>query len=64
MKVNSKSRRLEHRANMRKLAAGQLNEAETKAVQAAEKARKDVKPPAVLNRKQRKNKRHAARAAK
>ena len=63
MKNNSKDRRLAHRASMRKLAAGQLSEAEATAVQAAEKARKDVKPEAVLNRKQRKGKKAAKRAA-
>lgn len=48
-------RRTEHRANLRKAAAGQLGEAEAKAVQDAETARKAaIKPAAVLNRKQRK----------
>jgi len=65
MKANSHARRLEHRANVRKAAAGQLGEAETKTVQAAEKARKDAyKPQPVLNRKQRKNKKAQKRAAK
>jgi len=62
MKNNSYARRLELRANVRKLAAGQLSEAEAKTVAAAEKARKDAKPAAPLNRKQRKNKKAQARA--
>ena len=64
MKENSYSRRLAHRANLRKLAKGELGEAEAKAVTDAEKARKDVKPAAVLNRKQRKTKKAASRRAK
>lgn len=64
MKINAKSRRLEHRANLRKAAAGQLSEAEVKAVETKEKARKEVKPAAPLNRKQRKGKKAARRSAK
>jgi hypothetical protein len=63
MKINSQSRRLEHRANLRKAAAGELGEAEAKAVQTAETTRKAVKPAAVLNRKQRKTKKAARRKA-
>ncbi|MFI5380617.1 MAG: hypothetical protein ACHRHE_15070 [Tepidisphaerales bacterium] len=55
MALNAHARRIEHRAKLRKAAAGQLGEEETKAVQAAETARKAaIKPAAVLTRKQRK----------
>ena len=65
MSNNSHVRRLEHRANVRKAAAGELGEAEAKAVQTAETARKAaIKPVILLNRKQRKNKRAQKRTAK
>jgi hypothetical protein len=65
MKANSHTRRLEHRANLRKVAAGQLGEAESKEVMAKETTRKAaIKPVSVLNRKQRKNQKAARRAAK
>ena len=65
MSKNSHARRIEHRANLRKAAAGQLGEEEAKAVQTAEAARKAaIKPVVVLNRKQRKNKKALKRAAK
>lgn len=58
-------RRTEHRAKLRQLAAGQLSEAEAKAVQDAETARKAaIKPAVVLSRKQRKSKRAQRRAGK
>jgi hypothetical protein len=59
------ARRIEHRANLRKAAAGQLGEEETKAVQAAETARKAaIKPAAILSRKQRKSQKAQRRTAK
>jgi hypothetical protein len=65
MKANSHARRIEHRANLRKVAAGQLGEAEAKEVLAKESTRKAaIKPAVVLNRKQRKNKKALRRAAK
>jgi hypothetical protein len=62
MKNNSYARRLEHRANLRKVKAGELTGAEAAAVEAAEKARREVKPAAVLTRKQRKGKKALKRA--
>ena len=65
MATNAHARRLARRATVRKAAAGELGEAETKEVQAAETARKAaIKPPAVLNRKQRKSQKVARRKAK
>ena len=65
MSSKSHVRRLEHRANLRKAAAGELSEEQAKAVQAAEEARKAaIKPVVVLNRKQRKNKKAAKRSTK
>jgi hypothetical protein len=64
MKNNSHDRRLVRRDTLRKATAGQLPEAEAKAALAAEVTRKDAKPAAPLNRKQRKSKRSAARNAK
>ena len=58
MVKDAHARRTEHRANLRKAAAGQLGEAEAKEVQAAETARKAaIKPAAILSRKQRKSQR-------
>lgn len=65
MAQNAHARRLEHRSNLRKAAAGQLGEAEAKAVQDAETARKAaIKPAAVLSRKQRKNRKAQRLTAK
>lgn len=65
MPTNSHARRLAHRANLRKAAAGQLSEAEATAVQAAETTRKAaIKAPVVLNRKQRKGKKALKRRTK
>jgi hypothetical protein len=64
-KKNAHARRIEHRANLRKAAAGQLGEAEAKAVQEAEATRvAAIKPAPVLNRKQRKARKAAKRARK
>ncbi len=65
MALNAHARRNEHRATLRKAAAGELGEAETKAVQAVEATRKAaIKPAAVLSRKQRKSRKAARRAGK
>ncbi len=65
MAMNAHARRIEHRANLRKAAAGQLGEAEAKAVQDAEAARRAaIKPAAVLTRKQRKSLKARRRTAK
>ena len=65
MAKNAHARRIEHRANVRKAAAGQLPEAEAKEVLAAETTRKAaIKPRPVLNRKQRKSLKAQRRTAK
>jgi hypothetical protein len=65
MATGAHARRIEHRANLRKAAAGQLGEAEAKAVQDKETARKAaIKPVAVLTRKQRKSQRAQRRLGK
>ena len=65
MSMNAQARRLEHRANLRKVASGQLGEEETKAVKTTEATRVGaIKAPVVLNRKQRKNRKSQRRNAK